>query len=160
MRPRRQLRNFLINRPYQGKFVLWAMVCGVIGAVLPRILYDLWFADLVADVVARTGMRPEAQAEILAGMDRALADFVPWAAVFLSAAAPWLIVVSHRTAGPMQHFKRVFREIREGNEYQRVHLRAKDEFQDVAREFNRMMDSLPPELRSRTGRDSGEQPSP
>lgn len=33
------------------------------------------------------------------------------------------------------HMKRVMEEIRAGNTKQRVHLRPKDEFQDVARAF-------------------------
>jgi HAMP domain-containing protein len=52
------------------------------------------------------------------------------------------VLLSHRTAGPLYHFKRVFDEIRSGNPKQRVRLRPKDEFQDVAKSFNDMMDSL------------------
>jgi methyl-accepting chemotaxis protein len=36
----------------------------------------------------------------------------------------------------------VIDEIKSGNHNARVHLRAKDEFQDVAESFNQMMDKL------------------
>jgi len=40
------------------------------------------------------------------------------------------------------HFKRVFKEIAAGNTSLRVKLRKKDEFHDVANEFNKMMDQI------------------
>jgi HAMP domain-containing protein len=54
------------------------------------------------------------------------------------------LFLSHRTAGPLYHFKRVFDEIRAGKTRQRVRLRPSDEFHEVAESFNQMMDTLTP----------------
>ena len=51
------------------------------------------------------------------------------------------IVLSHRTAGPLYHFKKVFEEIRKGNKNARIQLRTNDEFSEVAESFNEMMDT-------------------
>lgn len=52
------------------------------------------------------------------------------------------IILSHRAAGPMFRFKKTFEQIRAGDMAARIHLRPNDDFQDVAREFNLMMDQV------------------
>jgi HAMP domain-containing protein len=59
--------------------------------------------------------------------------------VAIAAAA---LFVTHRAAGSVYHMKRVIDEIKSGNTRERVHLREKDEFQDLARSFNAMMDEV------------------
>lgn len=51
---------------------------------------------------------------------------------------------SHRIAGPYLALKRTFRAIREGKTDRRLHFRAYDRLDDVADEFNQMMDGLCP----------------
>jgi HAMP domain-containing protein len=62
--------------------------------------------------------------------------------------AVWALVLTHRAAGSVYHIKRVIEEIRSGNIKERIHLRPKDEFQDVAKSFNEMMDELQKERAS------------
>jgi len=52
------------------------------------------------------------------------------------------ILVSHKIAGPLEAFKRTFIEVRNGQTNSRINLRSGDEFKDVAREFNLLMDQL------------------
>ena len=61
---------------------------------------------------------------------------------FLLAAFLMGIRISHRVAGPMYHFKRVFQEIKAGKKDLRIRLRPDDEFQDVAKSFNELMDEV------------------
>jgi HAMP domain-containing protein len=56
--------------------------------------------------------------------------------------------LTHRAAGSVYHIKRVIDEIRSGNIKELVHLRPKDEFQDVAKSFNQIMDELQKEKAS------------
>ncbi len=56
--------------------------------------------------------------------------------------AVWALFVTHRAAGAVYHMARVIEAIRSGNTKERIHLREKDEFQDVANAFNQMMDEL------------------
>ena len=52
------------------------------------------------------------------------------------------IKISHATAGPLYHFKRVFNEIKNGKTDARIRLRPNDDFKDVANTFNEMMDAI------------------
>lgn len=52
------------------------------------------------------------------------------------------ILLTHRTAGPMFHFKRIYADIEKGNLSARVHLRDKDFWQDNAEAFNKAMDAV------------------
>ena len=63
-------------------------------------------------------------------------------ACFLGVIAFIGLVYSHRTVGPLYHFKRVFEDIKNGNMKARVRLRPKDDFHDVALAFNEMMDAV------------------
>lgn len=62
--------------------------------------------------------------------------------VFLLLVVLFGLVLSHRSAGPIYHFKRVFELIGPTSRGHRIHLRKRDEFRDVAEAFNRMMDRL------------------
>ena len=52
------------------------------------------------------------------------------------------LVISHRTAGPMFQFMRVFRDIKAGKTETRLSLRPGDDFREVAQAFNEMMDKV------------------
>ncbi len=49
------------------------------------------------------------------------------------------IYISHKIAGPLFHFGKVFKEMAQGNYRIRVHLRKSDEAQSVAEEFNKAL---------------------
>ena len=61
---------------------------------------------------------------------------------FILICSAFATLLSHRTAGALFHFKRIFLEIQKGNLNARIHIRPKDDFQDVAKEFNKMVDTL------------------
>ena len=52
------------------------------------------------------------------------------------------ILSSHSIIGPSVAFHRVFQEIQNGNRDARIKLRPKDEFKDIAEDFNKMMDQI------------------
>jgi len=54
------------------------------------------------------------------------------------------IILSHRTAGPLYQYKKVFDAIIAGNPKSRIHCRPRDDFKEVAESFNRMMDKMAP----------------
>jgi methyl-accepting chemotaxis protein len=61
------------------------------------------------------------------------------------------IYFSHRTAGPMYRFSKVFESAGMGNYKERIKLRPNDDFQDVAELFNKLMDRVQKDLASRAG---------
>lgn len=54
----------------------------------------------------------------------------------------WTLYITQRVAGPIFHLQKVIESVKAGHLDDRIHLRAKDEFQDLARSFNEMMDEL------------------
>jgi len=93
-------------------------------------------------LVDMSPMEDEVKAQLYRELYQILFALGGFAALFILIAATFGIALSHRTAGPMFHFKRVFSEIQKGNLTARVRLRPKDDFQDVAAECNRMIDYL------------------
>ncbi|HET9483025.1 MAG TPA: HAMP domain-containing protein [Xanthomonadales bacterium] len=56
--------------------------------------------------------------------------------------AVWSLYITQRVAGPAYHLHRVIEQIRAGKLDERVHLRKRDEFHELARSFNALMDEL------------------
>jgi HAMP domain-containing protein len=56
--------------------------------------------------------------------------------------AVWSLYITQRVAGPAYHLQRVIEEIRAGKMGERVKLRKRDEFHELARSFNALMDEL------------------
>ena len=58
--------------------------------------------------------------------------FIGWGTIFLS----------HKIAGPLYHFNKVFKELKEKNLRSRVHLRKLDEAKKLAETFNQTIEEL------------------
>ena len=56
--------------------------------------------------------------------------------------AAWGLLITHRAADSVYHIKRVIEEIKAGNTQERIRLRKKDEFHEVADAFNQLLDEL------------------
>jgi methyl-accepting chemotaxis protein len=50
--------------------------------------------------------------------------------------------MGHRTAGPMHQLSVAFQRVKSGDFSVRVHWRKKDDFQEIAGDFNEMMESI------------------
>ncbi|MGB2578722.1 methyl-accepting chemotaxis protein [Elusimicrobium simillimum] len=79
--------------------------------------------------------------------------FVPITIGILLKIAIYLVIVvlvaamlSHKLAGPIYRFEVTCKDIAGGNFAKRVHLREGDNFTDLQREFNRMMDVMEAEI--------------
>jgi len=139
---RRQLKNFLINPRYQFKYVFWVSLTGMLLILLNASVFYYFIRENYKILVDMSPMEDEVKAQLYRELYQILFALGGFAALFILIAATFGIALSHRTAGPMFHFKRVFSEIQKGNLTARVRLRPKDDFQDVAAECNRMIDYL------------------
>lgn len=139
---KRRLRNLLINPSYQLKYLFWLTLSGLVLVFLNAYSFYSYTRENYDLLVDLSPMTDEAKAQLYLELNQIVFRLGLISVGFLVVAGIIGVVLSHRTAGPMFHFKRVFRSIREGNLNARVHLRPKDDFQDVAKEFNDMMDSV------------------
>ena len=70
--------------------------------------------------------------------------------------ALWAMYVTHRAAGPIYHLRKTIEKVRAGKLDERLHLRHKDDFHDLAKAFNELLDDLqnarPPSADAAPGR--------
>ena len=127
---------------FQGRMILFVLLTGFVCMALNGYLYYQYVVDSY-DFILNYSSLPEDLKEqryadlLVFGTSLSVATL---AATF--AVAIWALFATHRAAGSVYHLKRVIDEIRAGNADARVRLREKDEFQDVARAFNELMDQL------------------
>jgi methyl-accepting chemotaxis protein len=141
-RHQRSFKNILINPAYQFKYIFWISMTGVILVALNASVFYYYIRENYALLVDLSPMTDEAKAQLYSELNSIILKLSAASFVFLSVVSYFGIVMSHRTAGPMFHFKRVFGQIKDGKTDARIRLRPKDDFQDVATSFNEMMDTL------------------
>ena len=139
---KRKLKNLIINRSFQIKYILWITSTGLgLVAVDTAVMYH-YIKENYATLIDLSPMTDDTKTLLYSELHHFIFILIAFSIVFLFFVALIGLVFSHRTAGPLYHFKRVFEEIENGNLKQRVRLRPKDEFQDVAQSFNKMMDKI------------------
>ena len=138
----RHLKNILILPGFQARMMFFIFFAGMACTALNAYLYHSYVVGSYDFILKYSSLSKE----LIEGRYRDLYVFgvslglVTLAIVLLI--ATWALFITHRAAGSVYHMKRVIGEVRSGNLAARVHLRPKDEFQDLAQSFNQMMDEL------------------
>ncbi len=140
MKANRSWKNILVNPAYQLKYIFWVSISGVCLVILNTSIFYFYIRENYSILVDLSPMTDDAKAQLYRELYVIVLKLGLVSVVFLFVACYLGLVFSHRTAGPMYHFKRIFLAIKEGKEDARIHLRPKDDFQDVAQSFNEMMD--------------------
>ena len=138
----RSLKNLLIIPHFQGSMVFFMILAGFICTIFNAILYYRYVVDSYKLIFKFSSLTEDfIEARYIDLYDFGLILCVVTLIITL-AIALWGLFVTHRAAGSAYHFKQVFMQIKSGDSDARVYLRKKDEFRDIADEFNSMMDSL------------------
>ncbi|MGQ0522848.1 MAG: HAMP domain-containing protein, partial [Betaproteobacteria bacterium] len=138
----RSKKNILIMPGFQGRMILFVVLVGFVGAALNGYLYYSYVVDSYDFVFRHSSLPEELKDQRYSDLFVFGASLVVATLVVTLAVAIWALFITHRAAGSVYHIQRVIGEIRSGNLKARVHLREKDEFQDLARSFNELMDEL------------------
>lgn len=141
-RNQRRLGNVLINARYQLKYALLIVIVGLSFAVGSAVAFREYVKVNYQVLTHTTAITEEIEQIYVKELRRFTDTILILSAAFLVVLALWMLYITHRSAGPMYHFKRVFEAIKRGQRDQRIRLRPHDEFQDVAAAFNAMMDKL------------------
>lgn len=145
----RQFKNFLISPRYQLKFMGLLVLSAGLLATLISVLSYVYLRENYEVLVKLSPMTEDAKNLLYSELDQLMLRLGALTMGFLILVSILGLILSHRSAGPLYHFKRVFQEIENGARGTRVHLRPGDDFRDVAATFNAMMDRLhPPEPKS------------
>ena len=138
----RKIKNLIINPQYQMRYIFWLTGSGLVLVVLNTLIFYSKVRENYEFLVEMSPMTDEAKSLLFQEL-RHIAWSIGFSSIaFLLLVAILGVVVSHRTAGPLYHFQRIFNEIKKGRMDARVRLRPKDDFQNVAVTFNEMMDQL------------------
>lgn len=139
---RRKVSNFIINPHYQWKYILGLLLSGGIMVVLLLGISYAYIRENYDILVDLSPMTEQTKALLYQELAKLVRILVVTAAFFLGLVFLAGVYFSHKAAGPLHNFKRVFADIKAGRKDTRVHLRPGDEFQEIAQEFNSMMDQL------------------
>lgn len=138
----RRISNFLINPKYQFKYIFWLGLTGISLVLLYSGLFYFYMKENYAILVELSPMEDSAKQQLYRELNQIIMLLAGISFVFLLIVSVLGVIMSHRTAGPLYHFKRIFNQIKDGDMNARVRLRPKDDFQDVAATFNSMVDAI------------------
>jgi methyl-accepting chemotaxis protein len=138
----RSLKNLLINPAFQLKYVFWISTAGIILIACNALIFYSYIKENYSILVDLSPMDEAAKTQLYHELNVILYKLGGVSLVFMLLAGILGIKISHSTAGPLYHFKRVFNEIKNGKTESRIRLRPGDDFKDVAQAFNDMMDSV------------------
>lgn len=138
----RSIKNLLINPVYQLKYVFWVSLTGITLITANASIFYFYIKENYDVLVELSPMDESAKIQLYHELNEIVIKLGIFGVIFVLITAIIGVRMSHRTAGPLYHFKRIFNEIRSGNLSARVRLRPDDDFKDVATAFNDMMDEV------------------
>ena len=140
----RSLKNILINPAYQIKYIFYVSTTGILLIAANASIFYAYIKENYATLIDLSPMEDNVKAELYHELNVIFLKLAVISSFFILITAFIGLKLSHRTAGPLYHFKRVFNDIKGGKTDARVRLRPGDDFKDVANAFNEMMDTVVP----------------
>jgi hypothetical protein len=148
--PKRQLRNYLLDRRFQLKYT--SMVVGVtlvVASILGAIAYQQSKGQTEA-LQVQLAMQPDLDARVASDLDawgrdrdrQILTGIIAGVFAMCLALGMTGIVVTHRLVGPAYKMKMLLRNVQTGHLKVAGSLRKGDELQDVFVAFHDMVNSL------------------
>lgn len=142
MRNRRRLKNILLNPRFQLKYVLLSAAGGLVVSLVNAAVFYIYTRENYTILVDLAPMDEQVKLQLYAELRQIVIYLCASSLAFVTGISVLALALSHRTAGPLYHFKRVFEEIKGGRLGSRIRLRPTDDFQEVAGAFNEMIDTL------------------
>lgn len=127
---------------FRGRLVVLIVVAGLLCISLMSGLFYAYVAESYALVLKNSTLPPELIAERLSELQNMALALGGLGLLVVVVVAVWAIYITHRVSGPIYHLGKVIQSIQAGKLDERLQLRAKDEFHDLARAFNQLMDQL------------------
>ncbi len=139
---KRSNKSLLLYRGFQGRIVSFILLAGFLCIGVTGYLCYAYVVDSYDFILRRSSLPQELIDERYGDLFTFLLSMSLVNLLIIAVIAIWALFITHRAAGSVYHMKRVIGEIKSGHAAARVHLREKDEFQDLASSFNEMMDEL------------------
>lgn len=142
MKNNRKLKNYLIYPEFQIKFILILVFTNIFIAGLIILFSYYYFINSTTLYGVLEYIHSDSSTTFKEELGQYLFILGILLIVFLGMISLAALVLSHRAAGPIYKFKKVFDAIAAGEKEYQVLLRPKDNFKDVADSFNNMIDKL------------------
>ncbi len=139
---KRQLKNLFVNPRYQLRYMFWLTGSGLALVLINTVVFYSRVRENYEVLVEMSPMTDEAKSVLFSELSHIAFTLMLSSLAFLLLVSVIGLIFSHRTAGPLYHFQRVFNEIKAGKTKARIRLRPGDDFQNVASSFNEMMDQI------------------
>ena len=128
-------KTIFIKKDLQVKFILFILLSVLFGMVL----FGYQFLNFLQDIFRD---HPVLLQRAYEEGPRLLYPLIIKSTIFFALLAMVSALLSHRISGPIYHFEKVCREIKNGDKKARIKLRKGDAFSDLAEEFNSMLDAV------------------
>ncbi len=139
---RRKLKNILINRHYQGRLVITVLAFGFLACLFNGLLFYQYVSENYTPILAGDYLEPAITESLEQDLKNFAFTLLTLSLLAFCGLAYYLLVITHRAAGAAYHIHRVIKDIQNGKLTSRVHLREKDEYQELAESFNALMDQI------------------
>jgi nitrogen fixation/metabolism regulation signal transduction histidine kinase len=138
----RKLKNFIINPKFQMKYLFWITANSLVLMLGYIYIFYKYTKENYTYLVDMLDMTAEARNQMHAELNQILYTLIFFSVIFLIFTSIVGIVFSHKVAGPLHKLNLIMDKIKAGNKGVRAHFRPGDEFQDLAQNFNEMMDTV------------------
>ena len=128
-------KTIFIKKDLQIKFILFILLSVLFGMVL----FGYQFLTFLQDIFKN---HPVLLQHVYEEGPKLIYPLIIKSTIFFALLAMISALLSHRIAGPIYHFEKVCREIKNGDKQARVKLRKGDAMSDLAEEFNSMLDTI------------------
>ena len=139
---RRKLRNFLIHYPFQIKYALWISALLVVLTAFNTSLFYNFIKASYTVIVTTVPFDDLGKLQLAKDLRQTSLNLTLFTSAFLIVSVLISIYISHRTAGPIYQLRKVISQVRSGNLNARAHFRPGDDFQELAQEFNQLLDMI------------------
>lgn len=145
---KRKIKNILINKKFQLKYILWLVIPTLIVTFSYSYLFYYFISENYQVLVdLNPVMSDEVKGILYQELNQLFYLIFAISILFTFFIIVIALVNSNKTAGPLYRLKKEFDKIKKGNFSSKMKLRPNDDFQDVAQSFNDMIDSIKSELK-------------
>ncbi|MBT3392891.1 MAG: hypothetical protein HN833_01855 [Elusimicrobiaceae bacterium] len=130
-----QRKTIFIKKKLQYRYMLLIILSVLVGFAI--VFFE--FSVAISDAFAK---EPALLQPLIDQMSPTMIMFGIKILIYIIFIILFSAVLSNRLAGPIYHFERVCRSIKETGKIRKVHLRKGDQFTTLQKEFNDMLDVL------------------
>ncbi len=128
-------KTIFVKKDLQVRFILFILLSVLFGMVLFGYQFLTFLQDIFKD-------HPVLLQRVYEEGPKLIYPLIIKSTIFFALLAMISALLSHRIAGPVYHFEKICREIKQGDKQARIKLRQGDALEDLAEEFNSMLDTI------------------